>query len=182
VISLAGGKELLNIQTHTDWVFGTALTDGGSKLVTTSRDKAVKLIQLPAGQPIVDVAEPKEPGTCLAVSPDGKMAVMGAANGEPRVYRVANPAGTTNAVAWSPDGEWFAAAGVGEAKVYKKTGERSATLAGHAGPVHAVAFSPDGKFVYTAGFDAKVRVFEAKAGKLAREFVPEPWAKAAGVK
>jgi WD40 repeat protein len=195
LLALADGKELLNAQGHTDWVFGTAFAENGSKLVTTGRDKALKLVYLPGGQPTIDVAEPQEPAGCLAVSPAGKVAVVGAANGEPRLYRVTDPVmrtekqkdpnfvkgcekvrGPVNAVAFSPDGEWFAAAGTNEAKVYRKTGDRTATLAGHAGPVYAVAFSPDGKRVYTAGFDAKVRVFEATGGKLVREVVPGPWA------
>ena len=199
LLALADGRELLNAQAHSDWVLGTAFGGNGSKLVTAGRDKALKLVHLPGGQPTIDVAEPQEPGTCLAVSPDGRTAVVGAANGEPRLYRVADPAmrtekqkdpnfakgcekvtGPVNAVAFSPDGEWFAAAGTAEAKIYRKTGDRSATLAGHAGPVYAVAFSPDGKRVYTAGFDGRVRVFEARDGKLVGEVIPAPWANGAG--
>ena len=86
-------------------------------------------------------------------------------------------AGPINAVAFSADGNFFVAGSSGEARVFKKDGSRVAMLAGISGAVNAVEFSPDGAKVFAAGFDGKVRLFDARDGKLILEFVPEPWAK-----
>ena len=40
------------------------------------------------------------------------------------------------------------------------------------GPVYAVAYRPDGKQVAVGGFDGKVRLFDAKTGKLVKAFIP----------
>lgn len=194
VIALDDGKEVLNVQAHTDWVFGTALSADGSQVLSTGRDKSLKLIPLAAGGQTTDVNEPEEPGTCVARSPTDGIAVVGSANGSSRIYRITDLkmrtekqkdpnrvkeverlSGPVNAIAFARDGTQFAVAATGEARVFKKNGDRSATLAGASGPVYAVAFSPDGTKVYTAGFDATVRVYEAKGGKLVGSFTPTPF-------
>jgi WD40 repeat protein len=199
ILNLKDGREVLNLQLHTDWVFGTAFSADGLKLLTTSRDKSLKRIDLPSGNTMLDLAEPLEPGSCLARSPDGKMVVMGTATGSPRLYRVEDLAprtekqkdpnlarqcerlkGPVNAVAFSPDGKLFAAAATGEVKVFTDAGNRTASLAGHTGPVNAIAFSPDGKTLFTAGFDSTLRWFDTKSGKLQGEIIPEPWRKSPG--
>ncbi|HEX4069802.1 MAG TPA: hypothetical protein VHX68_01480, partial [Planctomycetaceae bacterium] len=45
-------------------------------------------------------------------------------------------------------------------------------LAGIGGPIYAVAYRPDGKQVAVAGFEGKVRLYDAETGKLVTEFVP----------
>jgi WD40 repeat protein len=194
-VQLADGKELLNLTVHTDWVLATAFSRDGMSLVTTGRDKAVKVIDLATAKAI-DVNEPQDPFLCLARSPTDDVAVAGGATGEPRIFRVADlkmrtekekdpnrlkicekVPSATHAVAFSPDGKLFAACGTPDAKVYTKDGTRVATLAGAAGPVYAVAFSPDGARVYTGGFDGKVRVYDGKTGKVVREYVPAPFGK-----
>jgi WD40 repeat protein len=193
LISLTDGKELLNLPAHTDWVFGTALSGDAMTLVTSSRDKAVKRIGMDlGGSPvIVDIAEPEQPGTCVARNPAGDLAVVGSADGSTRIYRVLDLKprtekekdpnrvretekvnGPANAITFSPDGQRFAVAGSGEVKVFGRDGNRIASLGGHDGPVYGIAFTPDAERIYTAGFDARIRLFEVKEGKLVREFAP----------
>ncbi|HEX8911163.1 MAG TPA: c-type cytochrome domain-containing protein [Humisphaera sp.] len=195
VVRLADGKETLNLTVHTEWVLATAFGRDGKTLVTTGRDKALKVIDLATAK-AVDVNEPQDPFLCLARSPAEDVVVAGGATGEPRLFKVADlkmrtekekdpnrlkicekvPA-ATHAVAFSPDGKLFAACGTPDAKVYTKDGSRVATLAGAAGPVYAAAFSPDGARVYAAGFDGRVRAHDSRTGKVVKEYVPAPFGK-----
>jgi WD40 repeat protein len=194
-IALADGKEVLNVQSHSDWIFGVAFSGDGKSLISAGRDRCVKIISLEgSGQP-VDVNEPQEPATCLAKSPTEEIAVVGTANGQPRIYKVSDLAmrteqkkdpnllkqcerlnGPINAISFSRDGAFFAAAATGEVRIFKKDGSRAAILSGASGPVDAVAFSGDGSKVYAAGFEGKVRVYDVKSGKQLQEFVPAAFA------
>jgi WD40 repeat protein len=74
----------------------------------------------------------------LAVSPDGKRVVSGAAHrGADTVARV-----------WDVE-----------------TGKELLQLKGHTGPVHGLAWSKDGKHILSGGGDSTVRVWDAKTGK-----------------
>jgi Planctomycete cytochrome C/Anaphase-promoting complex subunit 4 WD40 domain len=61
VIALADGKELLKFDNHSDWVFGTVWTLDGKRLVTGSRDQAMKFIEASNGQFIDDINKLIEP-------------------------------------------------------------------------------------------------------------------------
>ena len=63
---------------------------------------------------------------------------------------------------------------MGEVRVYKTDGTRTATLKGHDGAVFSLAFHPKKSWLYTAGFEGKVRVFDITDGKLLNTFVPAP--------
>mgnify|MGYP006142798263 FL=1 len=54
---------------HLDWVFGTAFAHDGSKLISISRDRGVKLIDMASGHLIDDAARPREPVLALARHP-----------------------------------------------------------------------------------------------------------------
>jgi WD40 repeat protein len=193
-IELSDGKELLNVQPHGDWVFGVAFSGDGKSIISAGRDKCLKLIPLTPGGAIIDVNEPLEPATCLAKNPTEEIVIVGTGNGSPRVYKVSDLAtrteqrkdpnlqkqcerlnGPINAITFSRDGNFFAAAATGEVRIFRKDGSRSAILSGASGPVYAVAFSGDGTKLYVAGFEGKVRVYDTKGGKQLQEFVPTPF-------
>jgi len=123
--------------------------------------------------------------------------LIGGSDGTPRLYKMhrekkriigddANKVreyeampGRLWSVAFSPDGERFAASssndGKGEVRVYQTgNGQRVCTFEGQKGGVFAVAFRPDGKVVASAGFDGAVRLNDAQTGKLIKEFVGVP--------
>ena len=195
VISAADGKELMRFDGHTNWVFGTTFTKDGKRLLSGSRDRAMKMIDLSNGRHIDDINKLIEPVLCIARHPKEDQVAYGGELGTPRIYKIADnqkrtaanndtnlvraferQPGPVRAIAYSPDGATIAVGSRGaEVRVYAvKDGKRVATLGGHEGPVFAVAYHPDGKRICTAGFDGRVRLFEIAGGKLVADFVPVP--------
>ena len=186
VIELAGGREVLRFESHSDWVLGTQFTPDGAQLITASRDKNLKLFPVASTQPAQDLLEQQESLTCVARHPTEGMVTVGGANGTPRVYRVTDlqprteqkkdpnlmrsierQPGPVNGLAYSADGQWLAIASTGEVRVYGwRDGKRVATLGGHQGPVFGVAFSPDGSRLCMAGYDGQLRLFDRATQKL----------------
>ncbi|HZT79790.1 MAG TPA: c-type cytochrome domain-containing protein [Gemmataceae bacterium] len=82
------------------------------------------------------------------------------------------------AVAFSPDGSLGAAGsslgGTGEVRVFGIDDGKRVAKFDSTGPVYALAWHPDGKTVAVGGFDGTVRLYEARTGKLVRQFVPVP--------
>src|SRR5262249_33229029 len=73
-----------------------------------------------------------------------------------------------NSVAFSPDGQFIAAAcGDGTIKVWdSKTGKAVQRLdTAHSGPVFSVAFHPDGKHLASVGADQQVKVWDRTTGQ-----------------
>ena len=65
--------------------------------------------------------------------------------------------------------------GSGEIRLYNTdTGDRLASLKGFEGGVYSVVFSPSGEQLAAAGFDGKVRIYDAKSGQISAAFVPVP--------
>jgi WD40 repeat protein len=188
-VNLATGKELLDFKAHADWVLGTAFTLDGKQLVSASRDKALKLIDLESSRFVDDINNPLEACISLARHPTQEQILYGGDLGGARIYKISDnqgrtagrndtnkirefeqQAGPVHSVAWSADGKRVCLGSLKEARVYAEDGKKIATLSGNEGAIFAVAFSPDGKQVCTGGFDGMVRIFDAEKGSLIKAF------------
>ena len=191
VIKVDNGGEIMRLDQHTDWCLGTCFTNDGKRIVTASRDQAMKLSDLMLGQFIDDINNPLEPLICMAKHPKEDKVLYGGAMMKARIYKISDNQGRTAArndnnkirefeqqpgpvhsVAWSSDGKKVCLGSLKEARVYAEDGKKLATLSGNDGAVFAVAFSPDGKQVCTGGFDGMVRLFDAEKGTLIKAFAP----------
>ncbi len=194
IINAADGRELVKFDNHSDWVFRTTFTVDGKRLLSGSRDRAMKLINAENGQFIDDINKLIEPVLCFSRHPKQDVIVYGGELGNARIYKISDNQGRTAAnndlnlqkeferqlgpiyaISYSPEGESVALGGVGSGvAVFKTDGKKSTTLNGHEGAVFSIAWNPAEPQILTAGYEGKIRVFDARDGKLLKDFVPFP--------
>jgi len=194
-INLADGKEMLDFKAHADWVLATQFTHDGKQLVSASRDRAMKLIDLESGRFVDDINNPLEGCICLAIHPKEEQILYGGELGNARLYQISDnqkrtagrndtnllvtfpqQPGPVTAVAFSPDGSTVALGSMGEARTYSAADPDKAilTLSGIQGPIYSIVYQPSAARLAVAGYDGAVRLFDAKTGNLVKQFVPVP--------
>lgn len=194
------GKEVLFQGAHSDWVLDTVFSTDASHLISVSRDRSMKLVQV-ATQQFMDNITSITPGALkgglIAVDrhPQKDEVVAGGADGTPKIYRVyrekarkigddynlirgfAPLPGRVFDVEFSRRGGRIVAAssgdGRGEVRVYQTADGKLLWTFHCPSAVYAATFHPDGKIVAAGGFDGVVRLLGEK-GELVREFVPVP--------
>jgi WD40 repeat protein/transcriptional regulator with XRE-family HTH domain len=116
------------------------------------------------------------PTFSVAFSPNGKVLAAGTAEGQVRLWWVANGQplltceghlGAVWSVAFSPDGRLLASGSTdGTVRLWEvNTGQNLKTLAGHTHQVWSVAFSPDGHLLASGSNDQTVRLWEVNTGQ-----------------
>ncbi|MCB2263693.1 MAG: AAA-like domain-containing protein, partial [Candidatus Thiosymbion ectosymbiont of Robbea hypermnestra] len=127
-------------QGHSGPVESVAFSPDGTRVVSGSQDKSLRLWDTATGQPI---GEPWQghsgPVESVAFSPDGTRVVSGSEDNTLRLW---------DAATGQPIGE--------------PLGENGP---GHSGPVYSVAFSPDGTRVVSGSQDKSLRLWNAATGK-----------------
>jgi mono/diheme cytochrome c family protein len=112
----------------------------------------------------------------IALSPDGRRALVAAADRSVRLWdvegrrdlkRLVGHTASVWAVAFSPDGTRAVSGGMdGSVRVWDLgTGSELAKLDGHLGLVSAVAFSPDGSKAISGGYDGAVVWWDVTTGR-----------------
>jgi WD40 repeat protein len=190
----------MRFDAHSDYVLGTTFSLKQDHLITVSRDMSMKLVIIENGQ-FVDNITSITPGALkggLAVvqrHPSREEVLCGGSDGEPKLYQIfrtktrvigddfnrirdyAALPGRIFSAQFNKDGSQFvvgaSTATGGSARIYGTDDAKLLhELPGIAGPVFAVAFRPDGRQVAVAGFEGKVRLYDAAKGTLIKEFIP----------
>jgi WD40 repeat protein len=201
-IEAATGKQVLYQGAHSDWVLDTVFSNDSSHLVSVSRDRSMKLIEV-ATQRFVDNITSITPGAlkggleAVDRRPGKDELLIGGADGTPKVYKMFRTQarqigddfnlikayeplpGRIYDLRFNKDGSRFVVGssldGRGEVRVYETdSGKLLLKLEGVNGPVYAVAYSHNGNTIASAGFDGLVRLSDANTGKLVKEFSPVP--------
>ena len=127
--------ELMELQGHSGLVYSVAFSPDGSKIVSGSEDKTIRVWDVSTG---IEVLPPLRghDGTILSVawSPDGSKIISGSAD---KIIRI-----------------WDASTGT----------ETLPLLRGHDGMVQCVAFSPDGSKIISGSEDKTIRVWDVSTG------------------
>jgi len=173
--SLATGKEIRRIggtvvERHWDGVLGVALTPDGRHALSASRDKTLRFWDLETGKEVRCLRGPSAPVPCVAVSPDGKVALSGGGNsvriwdlqtGEER-GRLKGHAKEVLSVAFSPDGK--SAVSASEDRTIRlwdlATTQELRRFDGHMSWVLSVAFASDGRHIASGGADRTVCLWQ----------------------
>jgi WD40 repeat protein len=173
------GQEMYTLRGHDQLGTSVAFDREDQRLVTTSRDRTVKVWSADRGSQRVEMAAADSIWiTSLAFHPRGRRLAAAARLGDTVVLWQPNmgvPYGGTregrNCMAYSSDGKLLAAA-VEEkdqhvVKVYDAENNAALlTLPGFRGEIASVAFSPDDKLLATACRDGVARLWEVSHGKL----------------
>ena len=169
----------------------------GARLVSASRDRAIKLIDVTSGLLVDDLAKPREPLLCIAQHPKEDLVAFGSDAGQVRLHKIAPRGGRlaegddkeessvreferfpgpVHSLAFSSDGTLLAAAGsTGEARVWKTTdGKRVGQIPNRGTALFSVAFSPDDQQIALAGADGQIVFHDVASGKALKKIVPVP--------
>ncbi|MDP7276275.1 MAG: c-type cytochrome domain-containing protein [Planctomycetaceae bacterium] len=93
VLKVADGKQVMRMDAHSDWVFGSTFSLKGTHVISVSRDRAMKLSIIASGQ-FVDNVTSITPGALkgglLAVQrrPGLEQVLTGGSDGEPKLYKI----------------------------------------------------------------------------------------------
>ena len=187
------GEEAMRCDNHIDWVFETAFTTDGSKLVSVSRDQLVKLIDVATGHLIDDVNRPRGPVFTVARHPKESIVAFGGDAGRIFLHRM-EPAGgrlseqeknskplnfirefepipVCNSLEFSPDGTHVVAGTMtGEVRILSvETGKKTQSINLET-PVFAVAYL-NSTTVVAAAQDGQLRWIDVETGEF-RETKP----------
>jgi WD40 repeat protein len=201
-VNAADGAQVLYQGAHNDWVLDTVFSKDSTYLVSVSRDRSMKLVEV-ATQRFVDNITSITPGAlkggldAVDRRPEKDELLIGGADGIPKTYQMLRTQdrkigddfnkikayealpGRIYDLEFNADGSRFVVGsslnGVGEVRVYETdSGKLLAKMDGQHGAIYAVAFSKAGNVVASAGFDGVVRLNDATTGALVKEFTPIP--------
>lgn len=166
---------------HTDLIMGVDFAPDGSRLVSVSRDRTVRMWDLTAKKSIYRSRPLRTPLETATFTSDGKQMVVcggnrqgglnelklcSAANGQ-AVHSFVGHNGRVNRVRLSPDGKSLVSSGIDKTiRIWNvSTGKNLVSLRGHTHHVYGVSFHPDGKRLASCGRDNSVRVWDVSLGK-----------------
>jgi WD40 repeat protein len=200
-IDAASGKQVLFQGAHSDWVLDTVFSKDSTHVISVSRDRSMKLIEV-ATQRFVDNITSITPGAlkggleAVDRHPQKDELLIGGADGIPKIYKMIRTQarqigddfnlikayeavpGRIYDVAFNTDGSRFAVGssldGTGEVRIYETDSGKLLQKLPQQGAIFTVTFSASGKILASAGFDGMVRLYDADTGSLIKEFAPAP--------
>ena len=161
---------------HTGGVNAVAVTPDGTRAVSASDDKTLRIWDFTAGRSVGTLAGHTAWVRSVAVTPDGGRVVSGSKDNTLRVWDLATGrsiatltghTGTVLSVAVTPDGT-RAVSGSSDftLRVWDlATGRSAATLQGHTDQVGTVVVTPDGTRAISGSTDFTIRVWDLTSGK-----------------
>ena len=166
----------LVVQTgHDHVVYSVAFSPDGRTAVSGSRDKTLKLWDVPTGREIRTLMGHKEMVMAVAYSPDGKSVVSASQDGTLKLWDVASGLelrtfnghkNQVSSVAFSPDGKMIVSGSWdGTIKIWEAgNGRELRTIKPKEGWVYSVVFSMDGKTI-ASGIEESISLWDVASGR-----------------
>jgi mono/diheme cytochrome c family protein/roadblock/LC7 domain-containing protein len=201
-INAASGEQILFQGAHSDWALATTFSKDGSHLISASRDRSLKLIEV-ATQRFVDNITSITPGAlkgglaAVERRPDKDEVLVGGSDGTPKLFRIYREAGKDRKIGddfnlirnfdtlpgriytarFYKDGSQIVVGssndGVGELRVYATEDAKLICKSSEPlGPIYAAAFSPDGRTIIAGGYNGTVYVLDAVSGTVQQKTLP----------
>jgi WD40 repeat protein len=161
------------LTSHASIVNSTSFSPDGSKIVTASDDKTVRVWDV-RGQLMATLSGHSSIVNSASFSPDGSKIVTASDDKTVRVWDVrgqllatlSGHSASVNSASFSPDGSKIVTASSDKtARVWDVRGQLLATLSGHSSIVNSASFSPDGNKIVTASHN---NIFQSSSDKTAR--------------
>ena len=198
---LTGEQKLFN-GAHDDWVLDTIFSVNNDHLISVSRDRSMKLVNV-ATERFIDNITSITPGAlkgglnAVDRHPEQDQLLAGGADGVPKIYKMVREKarkigddfnlirafpkveGRIMDVSFSPDGQHIAVCssvnGKGVLQSYKtEDGSTVYTVPSATSGLYALDYSPDGQRIAVSGFDGMIRLYQASDGKTLLEFPSAP--------
>jgi len=182
------GKELSHVRLHSNKITRLVFSPDGKRLASTSDDTTVKISHLNPGGEIETLRGHGSPVTDVAFSPGGDVLATAGWDTTIRLWDAASrqepwplisPArGSSDSVAFSPDGTWLAQGGAFGTSVRDASTRRvlwtelEALSSYPAGNGNALSFDPQGRILASACDDGVVHLRDAHSGQLLRTLPP----------
>ncbi len=158
---------------HQNWVCSVAFSPDGTRLVSGSADRTIRLWDVSTGECLETLSGHGHGVWSVAFSPDGTRLISGSADRTLRLWEVSTGEALQIlkghehgvwSVAFSPDGQLIASGSADQTvRLWDvSTGECQQTLVGHSNWVWRVAFSPDGQLIASGSADQTVRLWKVK--------------------
>jgi len=183
--SAAAGDIKSHISTfrgHQNWVCSVAFSPDGTRLVSGSADRTIRLWDVSTGECLETLSGHSNWVMSVAFSPDGTRLVSGSADRTIKLWDVSTGECLETlsghghgvwSVAFSPDGTRLISGSADRMlRLWDvSTGEALQTLKGHEHGVWSVAFSPDGQLIASGSADQTVRLWDVSTGECQQTLV-----------
>ena len=170
---------------HTGLVTALACSPDGTRIVSGSADKTLKIWDAASGGELATLVGHKGPVTAVAYCSDGTRIASGSADKTLKIWDAASGGelatlvghkGPVTAVAYCSAGTRIASGSAGGAvKIWDAAGGAEvANLTGHANRVTALACSADGTRLVSSSYDKTVKIWDAATNAEIRTLTSQP--------
>lgn len=176
-LAKAENRPTIALSNHTDIVTMAIFSPNNSLVVTTSKDKTVRIWQATDGKELFILKGHQDIVTSASFSPDSKYLVTSSLDKTACLWDTnsgnliktfnGHSDGVLKAI-FSPDGKQIVTISYdSSAKIWDSvTGNLINDLTGHRGAIYSVCYSLDGKTIATASVDKTINVWDSLTGKL----------------
>ena len=159
---------------HDAPIIAVAFASDGSFVVSCDMGGGVRLWDLSSGEGR-EIGRHEGAALGVAIAPDGRHIASVGTDGvrvfdrRARSARLLGATAGAQAIAYSPDGAFLAAAGMDhEVHLWTTATDEHRALSGHQRPIYAVGFSPDSSRLASVSYDRTVRVWDPRPATATR--------------